>query len=79
MATISSSWMTSSDPVTTKQRTSTLSPWWKTMLPGAQWLRLKCTASALRHPSLANRNEGCSVKTLRFRWTQMSAFRSEGQ
>lgn len=79
MATTSSSWMTSREPVTMKHRESMDSPVWKSRSPGAEWLIVKCMARALRHPSLANLNAGCSLNTLRFKWTQMSAFMSFGQ
>lgn len=63
MAMTSSSWMTSSDPDTTKHRVSTLSPAWKIRSPGAQWVVWNSTASERRQPSLANRNAGCSLNT----------------
>lgn len=79
MATTSSSWTTSSDPDTMKHSRSRLSPWWKTMSPGAQWMRLKCTAKARRQPLLARRNAGFSVNTVLLRWMHRSALMSFGQ
>lgn len=63
MAMTSSSWITSSDPDTTKHRVSTLSPAWKIRSPGAQWVVWNSTASERRQPSLANRKAGCSLNT----------------
>lgn len=59
----SSSWMTSSDPDTTKHSVSTLSPAWKMRSPGAQWVVWNSTASERRQPSLASRKAGCSLNT----------------
>lgn len=67
MATTSSSWMTSSEPVTMKHSESMDSPVWKSKSPGAEWLIVKCMASARKHPSLAKRKAGCSLNTLRLR------------
>ena len=78
IATTSSSWMTSKDPDTTKQRLSTLSPAWYMRSPGAQWIVWNSIARARRHPSLANRKAGCSLNTFRLRWTQISALMSLG-
>lgn len=75
----SSSWMTSSDPDTTKHSVSTLSPAWNIRSPGAEWMVWNSTANERRQPSLANRNAGCSLNTFLFRWTQMSARMSLGQ
>lgn len=75
----SSSWMTSSDPDTMKQSRSTLSPAWKMRSPGAECIIWNSTANERKHPSLANRNAGCSLNTSLFRCTQMSARMSLGQ
>lgn len=75
----SSSWMTSSDPDTMKQSRSTLSPAWKMRSPGAECIIWNSTANERKHPSLANRNAGCSLNTFLFRCTQMSARMSLGQ
>lgn len=75
----SSSWMTSSDPETTKQRVSTLSPMWKMRSPGAQCVVWNSTARERRQPSLARRNAGWSLNTCLFRCTQISARMSLGQ
>ncbi len=79
IAMTSSSWMTSNDPETTKQRVSTLSPMWKMRSPGAQCVVWNSTASERRQPSLASRNAGWSLNTCLLRWTQMSARMSLGQ
>lgn len=79
IATISSSWITSKEPVTTKQSWSMLSPWWKIKSPGAVCSVVKLTAKERRQPSLANRKAGCSLKTIRLRWMHRSAFISFGQ
>lgn len=71
--------MTSRLPVTMKQRESMDSPVWYSRSPGAECDMWKCIASARRQPSEARRKAGCSLKTLRFRCTQMSAFMSFGQ
>lgn len=47
--------------------------------PGAQWIVWNSTARARRQPSLASRKAGCSLKTFRFRCTQISALMSFGQ
>lgn len=47
--------------------------------PGAQWIVWNSTARARRQPSLARRKAGCSLKTFRFRCTQISALMSFGQ
>lgn len=79
MATTSSSWITSKLPVTMKHKLSILSPVWYSKSPGAECDIIKCMASALRQPSDARRNAGCSLNTFRLRCTQMSAFMSFGQ
>lgn len=79
IATTSSSCITSKEPVTMKHNESIDSPVWYKRSPGAECDIVKCIAKALKHPSEANRNAGCSLKTFLFKWTQMSAFMSFGQ
>ena len=59
MATIISSWTTSSDPETTKQTASRLSPWWNMTSPGATWKTDRRMASALRQQLSARLKAEC--------------------
>ena len=79
IAMTSSSWMTSSEPQTTKQSVSTLSPIWKMRSPGAQCVVWNSTARERKQPSLARRKAGWSLNTCLLRCTQMSARMSLGQ